>query len=159
MVAAGAFVPPGFVQGSNMAFTRACLDHAGWFDERFGSGVPFAGEDWDMSLRASFAGFAGGYFPGPKVSHDHRRPVAEIYTLRGRFYEYGAGAVYAKHMRGRRIPVLGLRFARHAKRLRQRRDYGADLFAAFLAGWRDYRRLARAGDGPVAALRAATGAG
>jgi glycosyltransferase involved in cell wall biosynthesis len=137
------FVPAGFIQGSNMAFTRACLDRAGLFDERFGSGVPFAGEDWDISLRASFAGFAGGYFPEPKVSHDHRRPVSSIIASRGRFYEYGAGAVYAKHMRGRYLPELGLRFLRHIQRLRRRRDHGTELLASFLGGFRAYRAAAK----------------
>lgn len=136
----GQLVEPGYVQGSNMAFSRACVERIGLFDERFGSGVPFAGEDWDMALRASFAGFAGGYFPAPTVAHDHRRKIKDMVALRGTFYEYGAGAVFAKHMRGRRFPAVSLRFARQIKRLWCRKTHRNEMLASFLRGWRDYRR-------------------
>lgn len=99
----GHFARRGLIQGSNMAFTRACLDAIGGFDERFGAGTPFAGEEWDVALRASAKGWAGGYFPQPRVAHDHRRTEAEG-RERLLFYDYGAGAVYAKNtfrMRGR----------------------------------------------------------
>lgn len=102
-VPAGHFVRRGLIQGSNMAFTRACLDAIGCFDERFGAGTPFAGEEWDVALRASAKGWAGGYFPKPRVAHDHRRTEDEG-RERLLFYDYGAGAVYAKNtfrMRGR----------------------------------------------------------
>ena len=33
-IPAHVFVPNGFIQGSNMAFRRSCLDAAGEFDER-----------------------------------------------------------------------------------------------------------------------------
>ncbi len=138
----GQMVEPGYVQGSNMAFSRSCLDRVGLFDERFGSGVPFAGEDWDMALRASFAGFAGGYFPEPVVSHDHRRPIKDMMQLRAIFYEYGAGAVYAKHMRSRHFLTVGLRFVRQIKRLWFRNEHGRELLASLLKGWRDYHRFA-----------------
>lgn len=135
-------IKAGMVQGSNMAFSRACLDRIGLFDERFGTGVPFAGEDWDMSIRASFAGFAGGYFPDPLVSHDHRRPVSDIVTTRGLFYQYGAGAVFAKHMKGRHFIKVGLSFLRQVKRLAQRRDeHSGPLLRHFLKGWRDFQAL------------------
>lgn len=101
------YVPRGFIQGSNMAFRRECLVAAGPFDPRFGSGTAFAGEEWDLALRAGFRGWRGGYFPGPTVAHDHRRGRGE--TL-GRllFYDYGGGAVYAKHLVGeRRALILG----------------------------------------------------
>jgi hypothetical protein len=98
LVDAHAFVRPGFLMGSNMAFRRTCLERIGGFDERFGAGVRFAGEDWDLALRASKAGFAGGYFPEPKVNHDHRREVGEA-LKRLHFYDYGNGAVFAKHLR------------------------------------------------------------
>jgi glycosyltransferase involved in cell wall biosynthesis len=97
---AGRFVPRGWLQGSNMAFRRACFDAIGRFDERLGAGAPFAaGEDWDMSIRAGFAGFEGGYFPEPTVWHDHRRTEADA-VLRMRSYDIGAGAVLAKHLAG-----------------------------------------------------------
>ncbi len=96
-LAPGSFVSRGFVQGSNMAFLRTCLERAGAFDDRFGAGTPFAGEGWDLALRISFAGFAGGYYPGPTVSHDHQRKE-DVADARQLFYDYGAGAVYAKHL-------------------------------------------------------------
>ena len=99
----GQFARRGLIQGSNMAFTRACLEAVGGFDERFGAGTPFAGEEWDVALRASAKGWAGGYFPQPRVAHDHRRTEDEG-RERLLFYDYGAGAVYAKNtfrMRGR----------------------------------------------------------
>lgn len=91
-------VPRGFIQGSNMAFLTKALRSVGLFDVRFGAGTPLAGEEWELALRMSFAGWAGGYFPTPQVSHDHRRLNAEA-ASRGRFYDYGGGAVYAKHAR------------------------------------------------------------
>lgn len=144
-LAPGYFVEAGFLQGSNMAFSRACLNRAGLFDERFGTGVPYAGEDWDMGIRASFAGFAGGYFPGPKVSHDHRRTKDDVIRLRAHFYQYGAGAVLAKHMRGRRFPMVALRLVRTVKRTRHHRD-GKNLVKSLLKGWRDFYFRERGGN-------------
>ncbi|MET0382173.1 MAG: glycosyltransferase [Burkholderiaceae bacterium] len=91
------FVRRGLIQGSNMAFRRRCLDEAGWFDARFGAGTRYAGEEWDVALRASFRGWGGGYFPGPVVAHDHGRKDDDA-RERLLFYDYGAGAVYAKNL-------------------------------------------------------------
>lgn len=95
-MAPGQFVPRGLIQGSNMAFRRECLAEAGGFDERLGAGTRYAGEEWDLCLRASRAGWAGGYFPQPKVAHDHRRRDDES-DSRMRFYDFGGGVIYAKH--------------------------------------------------------------
>jgi len=95
-LAAGKFVPRGFIQGSNMAFRRQCLIDAGDFDERLGAGTPYAGEEWDLCLRASRAGWAGGYFPEPKVAHDHRRAYS-VSRERLLYYDLGGGVVYAKN--------------------------------------------------------------
>lgn len=94
------FFRRGFVQGSNMAFRATCLSGAGPFDPRFGAGTPLAGEEWELAIRASFAGYRGGYFPGPVVWHDHRRGDDET-IQRMSYYDYGAGAVYAKHLLSR----------------------------------------------------------
>jgi glycosyltransferase involved in cell wall biosynthesis len=111
MVPAQSFIRRGFVQGSNMAFRRTCLDHAGqgYFDERFGSGARFPGEDWDLALRASFASFRGGYFAEPGVAHDHRRSGC---TARERllYYDHGAGAVFAKHLFGQKTRGVARHF-------------------------------------------------
>lgn len=105
------YVPRGFIQGSNMAFRRECLTAAGPFDRRFGSGTAFAGEEWDLALRAGFRGWKGGYFPGPVVAHDHRRGKGET-RRRLLFYDYGGGAVYAKHIFGERGALVTSRFIR-----------------------------------------------
>jgi glycosyltransferase involved in cell wall biosynthesis len=136
LMPAGELVEPGFVKGSNMAFRRSCFERIGLFDERMGSGVPFAGEDWDIALRLSFAGFAGGYFPAPKVSHDHQR-VGINHDSRLDFYEYGNGAVFAKHMRGRHFARLWRRFVRQLRRLRAT----PRRLLTFLRGYWDFTRL------------------
>lgn len=132
-------VLPGFLQGSNMAFRRACLDAIGPFDERLGAGLPFCGEDWDVALRASFAGFAGGYFPQAIVSHDHRRLPGPDALSRFAYYEYGNGAMLAKHMWGRKFLPLGLWTLRHLYRMRNRPSHRMKL----IAGYRDFRALSQ----------------
>jgi GT2 family glycosyltransferase len=91
------FVYRGMIQGSNMAFRRACLEAAGPFDERFGAGTPYAGEEWDVAVRACRAGWSGGYFPVPTVDHNHGRRDAET-RQRDLYYSFGGGAVYAKNL-------------------------------------------------------------
>jgi GT2 family glycosyltransferase len=79
-----------------MAFRRAVLERIGGFDDALGAGTPFYNEDVDAAARASAAGAFGGYFPGPTVSHHHRRRRAtEIETL-WKNYHRGRGAYYAK---------------------------------------------------------------
>ncbi|MES2521642.1 MAG: glycosyltransferase family A protein [Gemmatimonadota bacterium] len=91
----GAFVEPGFLQGANMAFRRELLRELGGFDPALGPGGRFNFEDLDMSSRASSAGAAGGYFPGPTVRHHHRRRhPAQIADLR-HSYARGRGAYFA----------------------------------------------------------------
>jgi glycosyltransferase involved in cell wall biosynthesis len=85
----------GSVQGANMAIRRASLEAAGLFDPDFGAGTPFAGEDWELVNRISLAGWGGGYFPGPTVSHDHGRVEADRERLLN-FYAIGEGALFAK---------------------------------------------------------------
>jgi GT2 family glycosyltransferase len=92
---AGWCLDPGIVQGANMAFRRRALDQVGFFDPDFGAGTPFAGEDWELALRLSAAGWEGGYFPEPVVWHHHGRKATD-YPALFRFYRFGEGAVYAK---------------------------------------------------------------
>jgi GT2 family glycosyltransferase len=131
-----AFVERGFIQGSNMAFRRDCLNQAGPFDPRFGAGTRFAGEEWDVVLRASAAGWAGGYFPGPKVKHDHNRKGGDA-ADRLLFYDFGAGAVYAKHMKGAMFLSNLAHFLRDAFRLRKDRA----RLRSLLDGYDAFRRL------------------
>lgn len=108
-VAAGAWVRRGLIQGSNMAFRRECLNDAGPFDSRFGAGTRYAGEEWDVALRANLAGWSGGYFPRPTVWHDHRRG-GDTARERLLYYDFGAGAVYARTLFGKKgtrvLPAL-----------------------------------------------------
>lgn len=93
----GKLVKRGFIQGSNMAFRRSCLDEIGNFDEAFGAGTEYAGEEWDLAIRASQYNWTGGYFPSPVVIHNHGRENEDAFT-RLLFYDHGAGAIYAKHL-------------------------------------------------------------
>lgn len=89
----------GTIQGANMFFHRSVFDRIGPFNERMGSGTPFACEDIEMATRASLAGFVGALAPFFSVTHRHRR-------LRGsaeadstvESYDYGRGAYYASLM-------------------------------------------------------------
>ena len=122
-ISAGRVVPHGLVQGANMAFRRSALEQAGLFDEDFGAGARFAGEDWELALRVSFAGWDGGYFPGPTVWHHHGRKEPEARKL-NRFYTIGEGAVYAKGVisHRRRLKMLGYWLKRLGGDLLKRRS-------------------------------------
>jgi GT2 family glycosyltransferase len=127
------FVQRGQIQGSNMAFRAKCLAAAGLFDHRFGAGTPFAGEEWDVALRASKSGWAGGYFPGPTVLHDHGRAPGPVEMRHERFYDYGGGAVYAKA-----TPSWGLPIVLRAALGEVWRTRDAGRFIAFARGALDY---------------------
>ena len=83
------------ILGANMAFRRAALTQIGGFDDELGAGGPFVCEDVDAFARASFAGWKGGYFPGPIVLHDHGRDK-ESARLLARNYAIARGAYFAK---------------------------------------------------------------
>jgi len=92
----GSFLANGEVQGACMAFRREVFDQVGLFDTAFGAGAPLkAAEDCEMTARASFAGWKGGYFPEPVVYHHHRRRgEGALHILQN--YDYARGAYYAK---------------------------------------------------------------
>ena len=92
---AGRLPGGGLIQGANFAVRRVALDSAGWFDPDFGAGTQFAGEDWDLAMRISAAGWNGGYFPEPAVWHHHGRKAGD-FARHFRFYGVGEGALYAK---------------------------------------------------------------
>lgn len=130
------FIWRGFMQGSNMAFRKACLDRIGVFDPRFGSGTPLAGEDWDMGVRGSAAGWAGYYTPAAVVSHDHRRTDADVQS-RVLYYDYGGGAIYAKNTFGRTGPRMAREFVRELGKLKpepERRRSLRNGYRDFLLG-------------------------
>jgi GT2 family glycosyltransferase len=101
------FVPPGVIQGANMAFRRDLLLRIGLFDEAIGAGTPIAAEDCDLVTRASLAGAAGSYLPGPLVRHHHGRKPADIARLQA-YYDLGRGYFYAKTLShpGSRVMTL-----------------------------------------------------
>ena len=110
-----------------MAFRRQCLTDAGMFDDRFGAGTPFAGEEWEVAVRASYAGWTGGYFPEPTVAHDHGRFDNEAF-VRGHYYDIGAGAVYAKHLLTAHAPATVVEIARDIRRQIRKRAAVSPLF-------------------------------
>jgi GT2 family glycosyltransferase len=109
-IPARSVVPTGLVQGANMAFRREVLDRIGGFDDALGPGTPFCNDDVDAVARASAAGFAGAYVPGPVVRHHHRRRAPEEVAALERSYDHGRGAYYAKAMLD--LPTRGS-YARH----------------------------------------------
>ena len=111
---AGQMVPSGIIQGGNMAVRRRALMAVGGFDVRMGPGTRFPAEDWEVATRIGVEGWAGGYFPGPVVSHDHPRTLDEAKS-RLRSYHVGMGAVYVKlvanpRTRGIYLPHILRRF-------------------------------------------------
>ena len=98
-------MPGGFIHGCNMAASRTVFDRVGRFDERLGAGTRFfSGEDTDLLLRARTAGIPVIYVPDMTVRHFHgRRAHGELAKLT-RQYEFGNGALLAKH--GRAHPIL-----------------------------------------------------
>jgi hypothetical protein len=90
------FVPPGLIQGANMAARRSVLERLDGFDDMLGAGTPFPCEDLDFLSRASAAGFTGAYDPRPVVSHHHRRRAPEQVRALHRSYDLGRGAFYVK---------------------------------------------------------------
>lgn len=93
-------VPGGFVIGCNFAFNRPALDSIGMFDPRFGAGgILRSAEDTDYVVRAVGAGVPVIYSPAFAVSHHHGRSSPEALSSVHADYNFGNGALYAKHMR------------------------------------------------------------
>jgi glycosyltransferase involved in cell wall biosynthesis len=89
-------VPPGAVQGANMFFHSSIFRRIGGFNDKMGSGTPFACEDIEMAARASFAGFLGAQLPFFKVVHHHKRLAGSAEANRiVDSYDYGRGAYFA----------------------------------------------------------------
>lgn len=83
--------------GGNFAASRAALERAGPFDERFGPGAPLeSAEDMDMIHRLLRRGERILYVPGAVVWHRSWRSAQQNRRL-SRAYGIGAGAYFAKH--------------------------------------------------------------
>jgi glycosyltransferase involved in cell wall biosynthesis len=103
------FLAEGVIHGANMAIRRQVVNAVGGFDERLGAGTPFPCEDVEYLARASSAGLAGGYFPGPVIYHHHgRKPGRDATALRRR-YDYGRGAYFALFLAKRSTRYLYLK--------------------------------------------------
>ncbi|HEX3708988.1 MAG TPA: glycosyltransferase family A protein [Pseudolabrys sp.] len=86
----------GWVQGANMFFHRSIFEKIGPFNDKMGSGTPFACEDIEMAARASLAGFVGAQLPFFKVVHHHKRHIGSAEaTSTIESYDYGRGAYYS----------------------------------------------------------------
>jgi len=132
---AGYPVYAGSVQGANMAVRRTALEQAGLFDPDFGAGTPFAGEDWELVNRISLAGWSGGYFPAPTVSHDHGRTEADRHRLEA-FYAIGEGALFAKALTYRHGGSRALRYLAHHTKNELRRGNWRKQLLVGLGGLR-----------------------
>lgn len=102
-------VPGGFVLGCNLAFNRAAFERIGLFDTRFGAGGVFrSAEDTDYVVRAYEAEVPVIYSPLFRVSHHHGRASREAINAVHANYNFGNGALLAKHLRS--SPWLGRQF-------------------------------------------------
>ena len=82
--------------GCNMTMSRALIDRAGFFDERFTSGGLNAADDIDLVFRSYVAGIAIEYVPDMVIYHYHGRKTPEQAYRLMRSYMLGSGALYAK---------------------------------------------------------------
>jgi GT2 family glycosyltransferase len=104
------------ILGANMAFRRSVLKQIGGFDSALGAGGPFNCEDIDAFARASFAGWKGGYFPGPTVFHHHGRGEDSARRL-ARSYAIARGAYFAKFiLRPKSAPLYAKEWIRRSVR-------------------------------------------
>ena len=91
--------PGGFVLGCNMTMHRDVAQLVGPFDERFGAGGPLrSAEDTDYFVRAHQMGVPIEYVPQMTLIHHHGRRSREAVVKRYRDYNFGNGALYAKHL-------------------------------------------------------------
>jgi glycosyltransferase involved in cell wall biosynthesis len=94
----GSFIRPGVIQGANIAYRRAALEDVNGFDEWFGAGAIYSGDETELMARLSAAGWKGAYNPKPVVYHHHGRKSASDEWRLMRWYDRGRGAYYAKFM-------------------------------------------------------------
>jgi GT2 family glycosyltransferase len=141
-------IPPGpapienwnYAHGASMAVRRAAAFDVGGFDERLGPGAPTHGEEADLLLRMSAAGWGCVVADAPAVTHLDWRSAEETLTNLA-VYERGAGAWLGVGLR--RDPrhvakLLALRMRYQAGLWTDRRNrgrwYGPRMTAAFFSG-------------------------
>ena len=99
LIAPKTLMGPGTIQGANMFFHRSIFENVGRFNERMGSGTPFACEDIEMAARASWAGYLGAQVPFFKVVHHHKRLIGSVEAQATvEQYDFGKGAYLASLM-------------------------------------------------------------
>ena len=91
--------PGGFIHGANMTMQRTVVDRLGLFDQRFGAGTAFPGEDCDYIIRAHAAGIRVHYVPDMVILHFHGRRDKESAQRLFAGYMRANGALYVKHLR------------------------------------------------------------
>jgi GT2 family glycosyltransferase len=93
----GSHIESGNIIGANMGFRRELLETIKGFDCRLGAGTRLcSGEDTDLLIRASLAGFEGCYNPSIIVYHHHRRKLGKDIKKLYSGYAYGRGALSMK---------------------------------------------------------------
>jgi len=92
------FVNAGEIQGANLSFRRAVLDHIGGFDTQLGAGTRFPCEDIDAAAAAVWRGYPIRFDPQSVVFHHHRRRRGDAIKRLQYSYDYGRGAYYAKYV-------------------------------------------------------------
>jgi glycosyltransferase involved in cell wall biosynthesis len=121
--------PAGFLLGANMILSRKVIDRIGFFDERFGAGTRFPGEDCDYIIRAHAAGIPVRYAPDLIVSHFHGRRDPAVAKALFAGYMRANGALYIKHFFSSPLLIRhfwwDLRFW-----LKERRGHPSDLHLA-----------------------------
>jgi glycosyltransferase involved in cell wall biosynthesis len=96
--------PAGFIHGANMTLAKEVFIKTGFFDEEFGAGTDFPGEDCDYVIRAHLKGFKIQYVPDMAVQHFHGRRDMQSARLLMKGYMHANGALYLKYIW--RHPVL-----------------------------------------------------
>jgi glycosyltransferase involved in cell wall biosynthesis len=87
----------GTINGCNMTMRRALIERVGPFDEQFGPGSRFAGEDTDFIYRAYLHRATLEYVPDMTVFHHHGRKTPDVGRKLMRTYMIANGALYARY--------------------------------------------------------------
>jgi GT2 family glycosyltransferase len=120
--------------GACMAVRRNTWEALGGFDEMLGAGAPLkAGDEGDLAIRALLAGHFVYETPAVTVTHHGFRGLSEGRALIDDYW-YGTGAIFAKHLRCRRMSLVPM-----LPRLAYRWAWGHSPVAASLD--RPYRTL------------------
>jgi glycosyltransferase involved in cell wall biosynthesis len=113
-------LPPGMIQGANMAFRRTALEQVGGFDDGLGAGTPFACEDLDACALVNATGWRGRYVPSVVVRHHHGRKAGAAVRQLEWTYAKARGAYYVRRLLDARVRAAYARDLRWRTRYRMR---------------------------------------